>query len=128
MPYDYCSSAIVQSIIDNTARTVRDELFDPVSKTGTSAFVITAHNKDIEHSFSGSNWSTGSKDKQSPYCIKLAGIIGVLASLAVIIQRHHVTTGTVTIALDGESAMNQAKKDTPLHIAQQSFDDYFQEI
>lgn len=96
--------------------------------TGTSAFVITAHNKDIEHSFSGSNWSTGSKDKQSPYCIKLAGIIGVLASLAVIIQRHHVTTGTVTIALDGESAMNQAKKDTPLHIAQQSFDDYFQEI
>ena len=109
-----------------------DESFDPVSKTGTSAFVIITHNKGTEHPFSvsGDNWSTGSKAKQSPYCIKLAGIIGVLTSLAVIIQRHHVTTGTVTIALNGESesAMNQAKKDTPLHIAQQSFDDYFQEI
>ena len=125
MPSDNCE-AIAQSIKDNTARAVSDGLFDPITKKGTSAFVITAH-KDLDHSFSGCNWCTGSKEEQSPYRSELAGIIGVLASLAVIIQRHNVNTGTIIIALDGESAMNQARKDAPLHAAQQSFD-FFQEI
>ena len=125
MPTDNCS-AIAQSIRDNTARAVSDGSFDPLTNKGTSAFVITAH-KDTTLLFSGQNWSTGSKSEQSAYCSELAGIIGVLASLAVITQRHNVTTGGITIALDGKSAMNQAKKQTPLHIAQQSFD-FFQEI
>ena len=125
MPTDDCT-AIAQAIKDNTARAVSDGSFDPVTKMGTSAFVITAH-KDTTLLFSGQNWSTGSKSEQSAYRSELAGIIGVLASLSVIIQRHNVTTGGITIALDGKSAMNQAKKQTPLHIAQQSFD-FFQEI
>ena len=125
MPTDDCT-AIAQAIKDNTARAVSDGSFDPLTNKGTSAFVITAH-KDTTLLFSGQNWSTGSKSEQSAYRSELAGIIGVLASLSVIIQRHNVTTGGITIALDGKSAMNQAKKQTPLHIARQSFD-FFQEI
>ena len=124
MPTDNCS-AIAQSIRDNTARAVSDGSFDPLTNKGTSAFVITAH-KDTTLLFSGQNWSTGSKSEKSAYRSELTGIIGVLASLSVITQQHNVTTGGITtIALDDKSAMNQAKKQTPLHIAQQSFD-FFQ--
>jgi len=84
MPTDNCSS-IAQSIRDNTAQAISDGSFDPVTNKGTSAFVITAH-KDTTLLFSGQNWSTGSKSEQSAYRSKLAGIIGVLASLAVITQ------------------------------------------
>ena len=46
---------------------------------------------------------------------------------AIIVKHNNITTGSITIALDGESALWQSKGDLPLRIDQPDFD-YLQEI
>jgi hypothetical protein len=43
-------------------------------------------------------------------------------AVAVIIQQYNITKGSITIALDGESALDQASAETPLKIDQADFD------
>jgi hypothetical protein len=42
--------------------------------------------------------------------------------VAVIIQQYDITKGSITIALDGESALDQVSSETPLKINQADFD------
>ena len=75
----------------------------------------------------GSNYVNGIAEDQSPYRSELAGVIGILVTVDIIVKQNNITTGSITIALDGESALLQAKGDWPLRIDQPNFD-YLQEI
>ena len=75
----------------------------------------------------GNTWVTGSKTNQSVYCSELAGVIAALTILNVLVHHHELTSGSVSIALDGESALNQSGGDWPLSVDQLYFD-YLQVI
>jgi hypothetical protein len=59
---------------------------------------------------------------QSAYLSELAGIAGILSVVAIIIQHYDITKGSITIALDRYSALDQASAETPLRIDQPDFD------
>lgn len=65
--------------------------------------------------------SPGTKEDRNPYRSELIGIYGGFSAFAVILQ-YKTNEGGIEIALDGESALNQAKdKNRYLHISQTSF-------
>ena len=74
----------------------------------------------------GCNFVTGLPADQSAYRSELAGVIGILSALSVLVHQHTITSGSVTIALDGESALKEASGSWHLKIDQPHFD-YLQE-
>jgi hypothetical protein len=70
----------------------------------------------------GDNWVPGTPTDQSAYRSELAGIAGILSVIAIIIQHYDITNGSITIALDGYSALDQSAAETPLRIGQPDFD------
>ena len=62
-----------------------------------------------EERLDGSNYVTGSADDESAYRSELVGTIGVLATVAILVKQFHITSGAITIALDGESALDEAQ-------------------
>jgi hypothetical protein len=117
---DNCQ-AISIAVAKGTARAISDGSYDPLTHKGTSSLTIVAdkHDKDP---LDGDNWVTGLPTDQSAYQSELAGIVGILSAVAVIIQQYDITKGSITIALDGESALDQASAETPLKIDQADFD------
>jgi hypothetical protein len=118
--------AIVQGIKDGSARIVSDGSYrkdTPIGPAGTSAFCIApyANNKE-EQCITGYNWVTGTKEDQSSYRSEAAGVSGSLAVLDVLVKHYHIESGSVTIALDGLSALQQCAGDWPLSIDQPCFD------
>jgi hypothetical protein len=95
--------------------------YNPLTHKGTSSLTIVADKHDRDP-LDGDNWVPGSPTDQSAYRSKLAGIAGILLAVAVIIQQYDITNGSITIALDGESALDQASAETPLKIDQVDFD------
>ena len=55
-------------------------------------------------------------DDQSTHRSELTGVIGILAMVAVLVKHYNITSGSITIALDGESVLGEAKGDWPLQI------------
>ena len=70
---------------------------------------------------------TRSAEDQSAYRSELAGTIGVIATVAILVKQFSITSGAITVALDGESALEEASCTWPLQIDQPCFD-YLQEI
>jgi hypothetical protein len=50
----------------------------------------------------------GWEDDQSPYRSELTGIVGSLTLLLAVCYSFDIQSGSVTLALDGDSAMKQA--------------------
>ena len=114
---------IVHAISSHTAVAVSDGSFNPTLQRASSSFIIAlAENSNIDILLSGSNFVPGLPEGQSAYCSKLAGILGVLCSVEILVTHFHTTSGTITIALDGESALDEARGDWPLQIHQPHFD------
>ena len=121
LPEDDCA-AIAKAIKNGKARLVSGGSYFPEKDAGGSVFIISA-GKRKDNSLIGFNWSPGTKEDQNPYRSELIGIDGGLSALAVILNFYEITEGGIEIALDGESAMNQAKdKDGYLHISQTLYD------
>jgi hypothetical protein len=120
LPKDNCK-AIATAITKGTARAISDGSYDPITHKGTSSLTIVAdkHDKDP---LDGDNWVPGLSSDQSAYRSELAGISGILAALALITQHYNITNGSITIALDGESALDIASADDPLKIFRPDFD------
>ena len=57
----------------------------------------------------------------------MSGIVGILASVEIIVMKFGIVTGGITVALDGECALDEANGNWPLTIDQASFD-FLQEI
>ena len=120
LPEDKCA-AIAEAIANGKAKAISDGSFRPIEKKGTSGFIITP-GKTTENSYQGCNWVPGLENEQSAYRSELAGISGLLASLKIIVKKFKITSGSIEIGLDGESAKDQAEDDYFLKIQQSSFD------
>jgi hypothetical protein len=70
----------------------------------------------------GDNWVPGTPTDQSAYRSELTGIAGILSIVVIIIQHYDITKGSITIALDGYSALDQSAAETLLRIDQPDFD------
>ena len=130
LPSDECR-ALVDCIVAGSASIVSDGSFNPESSTGPAgtSTVVLAPSTEWSANFyaKGNNWVTGSGDDQSAYRSELAGVIAALTILDVLVRHHKITDGTVTIALDGDSALIQSGSDWPLSVDQADFD-YLQVI
>ncbi len=126
MPNDNCNS-IVNSITEGSACLITDGSYFKEYESGSSAFILTAA-KTKKNKLVGKNWVPGSKEDQNPYRSELAGIDGGLSMLAIIIQFFNIEQGQIEIALDGLSALNQAKKCIKNLLITQSCYDLLQDI
>ena len=130
LPSDRCF-ALVNGIVQGTACIISDGSFNPdstINPSGISAVVLVpSTNCATKFYAKENNWVTGLKTGQSVYRSKIAGVIAALTILDVLVSHRDLTYGTVTIALDGESALNQSGGDWPLNVDQPSFD-YLQVI
>jgi hypothetical protein len=120
LPQDNCQ-AISIAIAKDTARAISDGSYDPLIHKGTSSLTIMADKHDRDP-LDDDNWVPGLPTDQSAYRSELAGIVGILSAVAVIIQQYDITKGSITIALDRESALDQASAETPLKVNQADFD------
>jgi hypothetical protein len=120
LPRDNCQSISI-AITKGTARVISDGSYDPLTHKGTSSLTIVADKHDRDP-LDGDNWVPGLPTDQSAYLSKLAGIAGILSAVAVIAQQYDIIAGSITIALDGETALDQASAETPLKINQADFD------
>ena len=120
-------AAIAHVISTGTASAVIDGSYDNSRRAGFSAFII-APNKDkgLER-LESANFAIWLPDEQSAYRSELAGVIGVLTCVEVIVKIYKLCIGLITIALDGESALYQSDSEWPLSIDRSSFD-YIQVI
>ena len=113
---------ISSAIADGTAGVVSDGSFDPDGRHCSSSFTMAATQDADEERLDGSNYVTRSAEDQSAYRSELAGIIGVLATVAILVKQFSITSSAITIALDGESALDEASGTWPLQIDQPCFD------
>jgi hypothetical protein len=120
-------AAIALAISAGTATAVSDGSYDDSRQAGSSAFII-APNKDKDTvCLEGMNFVTGLPDEQSSYRSELAGVLGVLTCVEALAKFYKIGEGSITIALDGESAIYKSDSEWPLSINQSSFD-YIQVI
>jgi hypothetical protein len=116
--------ALAQGIIQGLARAVSDGFYKPGVK-GTAACIIAADAQE-KGCLQAFNMVPGWEDDQSPYGSELTGIVGNLTLLLAVCYSFDIQSGSVTLALDGDSAMKQAMRqvDTtiPLKADQSHFD------
>ena len=121
----------MNGIVHGTACIVSNGSFNSDSllgPAGTSAVVLVPFtNSETKLYAKRNNCVTKLNEDQSAYYSELAGIITTLTILDVLVRHHDLTWGSVTIALDSESALNQSRGDYPLRVNQPSFD-YLQVI
>ena len=118
---------ITAGIRAGTTSAVSDGSFDSTIQVGTSSFTMAATQEPDEERLYSSNYVTDMAADQSAHRSELAGVIGALATVTAIVKKNDITSGSITIALDGESALWEAKGDWPLQFDQPDFD-CFQEI
>ena len=97
-------------ILMGTATVVSDGSFK--NHIDTSAFVLRGPNRQL--SVLGTNVVLGNPSEQSSNRSELAGISGSLACILAISKKYDVTSGSITLALDGEQALLKASLTFPL--------------
>jgi hypothetical protein len=88
-----------------TATAISDGSFQ--SGIGTSAFILRSN--DSSKRITGVNAVPGAEAIQSAYWSELAGISGSLAILQATCLLHDISSGQITIGLDGDQALKTAK-------------------
>ena len=80
-----------------------------IGSSGTSS-IIVAPEIDCNQNLCSiqTNWVTGLKCCQSSYQSDLTGVIAALTIIDIIIWMYNITEGSVTIALDGKSLLEQS--------------------
>lgn len=109
-------------IISGQATAVSDGSFKEVKgdRFGTSSFVLRGANRAA--GALGVNSVPGNYHEQSAYRSELAGISGSLAIISAICDKYDITSGSITIALDGEQALLNASSTWPLSPQDADFD------
>ena len=109
---------LAMGIIKGNATAVSDGSFK--DHMGTSGFVLRGSNKEIVST--GANTVPGNPNEQSSYRSELAGISGTLAILDATCKKYDISTGSVTVALDGQQALLKARSLWPLSPTDPDFD------
>ena len=118
-------NSLAQGILSGTASVVSDGSYKedtPIGPAGSSSCIIAPSMTHDRSTYTqGSNWVPGLPEDQSSYRSGLAGVLAAFAILDVAICYYKIDSGTVTIALDGELAMEQCGGDWPLSVDQACF-------
>ncbi|HEY9817964.1 MAG TPA: hypothetical protein V6D20_19475, partial [Candidatus Obscuribacterales bacterium] len=114
--------SVAMAIQQDQAIAVSDGSYDPFSRTGSSAFILTPAITDLTTQIAGQNQVVGAPYQQSAYRSELAGVAGILVLLDLIVTHFSISAGSITIGLDGESALNQTAGDWLLKPQQTDFD------
>ena len=69
-----------------------------------------------------SNFVPGLPNDESARCSDLTGILGTLYSVEILTTHFCITSGTITIVLDGKSSLDKARDNWSLQIHQLHFD------
>ena len=114
--------ALAMGIITGHATAVSDGSYKETEGDhfGTSAFVLRGANRSA--GALGVNAVPGNNHEQSSYRSELAGISGSLAIISAVCDKYDITSGAITIALDGEQAMLAASSTWPLSPQDTDFD------
>ncbi len=122
---------LAKGINEGTASVVSDGSFKretAIGPAGTSAVILSPNdNSNKNECATGANWITGTREEQSAYRSELGGIIAGLTIIDAIIRYKNIPSGSVTIALDNDSAIDESNSDHPISINNKSFD-YIQVI
>jgi len=102
--------------VGGTAGGISADSFEPEGRHGSLSFTAAATLDADEESLDRSNYVTGSAEDQSAYRSELDGTIAVLATVLIVVKQFSITSGVITIALDGESAMEEANGNLHLQI------------
>ena len=92
---------LVAAIEAGTAIAVSDGSFKEVF--GTAAWTIRGASN--EAFLTGVNVVPGAPTDQSAFQSELAGLYGILMAITTLCDCHQITTGRVTVACDGEAAL-----------------------
>ena len=92
---------LAAAITGNYAIAVSDGSFK--DKFGTSAFVLEG--RDHTGRILGENCVPGHTTEQSSYRSELAGVEGILTTVQLLCQLHHLTQGSIEIGLDNTTAI-----------------------
>jgi hypothetical protein len=111
--------SFAQALRDHAAIAVSDGSFKDFR--GTSAALLTSFEDDSPCIYAV-NHVPGEPQQQSSYRSELAGIGCILTLLQAICSSHSITTGGVTIGLDGLQALKASSGRWPLHPAKPDFD------
>ena len=118
-------NAIANNFTQGTTIVISDRYFyreSLIGLSGTSS-VIVAQEKGCNQNLctTGTNWVTGPKDCQSSYQSEFTGVIVALTIIDIIFWMYNITEGSVTISLDGNSALEQNQPTASLSSYQKSF-------
>ena len=87
---------------------------------GTSCSILRGPNRN--HRIITVNIIPGPPDSQSAYRSELAGISGSLLIIQALCNQYKITQGSITLGLDGQSAINTVSGSQPLKPHQPDFD------
>ena len=99
---------LITDIIQGKAIAVSDGSFDPITKTGAAAWIITS--KHSSQWIRGTSISPGSTTIQNPYRSEILGILAILHQINQLCRIHQITNGSIIMACDGISALRQATR------------------
>lgn len=113
---------IAQAIKDGEALADSGGSFGDSRQAGSSAFIISPSQAADAVLLEGANFVTGLPEEQTAHRSELAGVLGVLTSVDALVHFYGIDSGSITIALDGESASREFESGWPLRIDQKCFD------
>ena len=97
-------STLAAAIRDGTAIAVADGSFK--NKFGTASLVLEGLNKI--HRLTANMVIPGEPNDHSAYRSELGGLFGIVVLVHCICITHHITSGSITVGCDGQSALWQA--------------------
>ena len=109
---------LARGIIQGTATAISDGSYK--QDYGTSCSILRGSNSSQR--IITVNMVPGPIDAQSAYRSELAGISGSLLILQALCNKYNLSTGTITIGLDGKSALETVSGTQPLKPQQPDFD------
>ena len=96
--------ALVDAIANGCAIAVSDGSFK--DEYGTAGWTIRGDTDDVF--ITGSNITPGDGQYQSAYRSELSGLYGIVVAVEVLCRVFNITDGSITVACDGESALDYA--------------------
>ena len=106
-------------------RAASDGSFNPVTQigpSGTSALTISSSSENGD-GLEAVNWVPETVIDQLAYRSELAGVCGILACLAILVEHFDITSGGITTTHNIEFALMQSEGTWPLNISQPCFED-----
>lgn len=95
---------ILHAISTGTLRIVSDGSYDPITNTGTAAWIM--EDESALHQLSGSVSVPGDKTSQNSHRSELTGILGGIIHVSNLCHQYGITSGNIQMGCDGKGAVD----------------------